>query len=182
MIEALVAAEIPVMGHLGLTPQSVHTMGGYKVQAKEAAAAEPWSTTPRHRRGGVLRRRPRGGAGRGGAPVTEEVDVPTIGIGAGPGCDGQVLVFHDLLGLGGPPPKFVRSYADLARSPWRRSRPGPPTSAAGRSPRTPRPTTAARGAGGPDPPGYHGCRLGRPGATEPCSAGGPGAVPGSRGR
>jgi len=115
MIEALLGAEIPVMGHLGLTPQSVHAMGGYKVQAKQAAAAA------------VLLEDAKALAAVGcfaivleGVPdvvaarVTEEIDVPTIGIGAGPACDGQVLVFHDVLGLSaGTPPKFVRRYADL---------------------------------------------------------------------
>ncbi len=115
MVEALVAAEIPVMGHLGLTPQSVHAMGGYKVQAKDDLGAE------------MLRQDAKALAAAGvfaivlegvpdvvAAQVTAEVDVPTIGIGAGAACDGQVLVFHDLLGLGErTPPKFVRQYADL---------------------------------------------------------------------
>jgi 3-methyl-2-oxobutanoate hydroxymethyltransferase len=116
MIEAIVAAEIPVMGHLGLTPQSVHAMGGYKVQAKEAAAVEALLLDAKAIAaagcfGIVLEGIPDVVAAR----VTAEVDVPTIGIGAGVGCDGQVLVFHDLLGLGvDPVPKFVRRYADLA--------------------------------------------------------------------
>ncbi len=116
MIEALVATEIPVMGHLGLTPQSVHTMGGYKVQARQAAAAdalvdEAKAITAAGVFAIVLEGVPDVVADR----VTAEVDVPTIGIGAGAGCDGQVLVFHDVLGLGeGPVPKFVRRYADLA--------------------------------------------------------------------
>ncbi|HEY5026197.1 MAG TPA: 3-methyl-2-oxobutanoate hydroxymethyltransferase [Acidimicrobiales bacterium] len=116
MIEALVATEIPVMGHLGLTPQSVHTMGGYKVQGKEAAAAdalvdEAKAITAAGCFAIVLEGMPDVVANR----ITAEVDVPTIGIGAGAGCDGQVLVFHDLLGLGvGKVPKFVRRYADLA--------------------------------------------------------------------
>ncbi len=116
MIEALLAAEIPVMGHLGLTPQSVHAMGGYKVQAKHTAAAEALLNDAKALSAAgcfaiVLEGVPDVVAGR----VTEEVAVPTIGIGAGPGCDGQVLVFHDLLGLGeGKTPKFVRRYADLA--------------------------------------------------------------------
>jgi len=115
MVEALVAAEIPVMGHLGLTPQSIHAMGGYKVQAKDDLGAE------------TLRYDAKALAAAGcfaivlegvpdvvAAQVTDEVDVPTIGIGAGAACDGQVLVFHDLLGLGERrPPKFVRRYADL---------------------------------------------------------------------
>ena len=116
MVEALVGTEIPVMGHLGLTPQSVHAMGGYKVQAKQAAAAAALVEDARALAAAgcfalVLEGVPDVVAGR----VTDEVDIPTIGIGAGGGCDGQVLVFHDLLGLGaGPVPKFVRQYADLA--------------------------------------------------------------------
>ncbi len=116
MIEAIVATEIPVMGHLGLTPQSVNAMGGYKVQAKEAAAAEALVDDAKAIAAAgcfaiVLEGVPDVVADR----VTAEVDVPTIGIGAGAGCDGQVLVFHDLLGLGvGSVPKFVRRYADLA--------------------------------------------------------------------
>jgi len=116
MIEALVAAEIPVMGHLGLTPQSVHAMGGYKVQARQAEAAEALLVDAKAIVAAgcfavVLEGIPDVVAAR----VTTEVDVPTIGIGAGAGCDGQVLVFHDLLGLReGPAPKFVRRYADLS--------------------------------------------------------------------
>jgi 3-methyl-2-oxobutanoate hydroxymethyltransferase len=116
VVEALVNAEIPVMGHLGLTPQSVHAFGGYRVQARDTAAAETLMNDAKALSAAgcfalVLEAVPDVVAGR----VTEGVDVPTIGIGAGPGCDGQVLVFHDLLGLGArPTPKFVRRYADLA--------------------------------------------------------------------
>jgi 3-methyl-2-oxobutanoate hydroxymethyltransferase len=116
VVEAIVAAEIPVMGHLGLTPQSVLAMGGYKVQAKEQAAIEALLVDAKSLAAAgcfavVLEGVPDVVAGR----VTDELDIPTIGIGAGAGCDGQVLVFHDLLGLGhGKPPKFVRRYADLA--------------------------------------------------------------------
>jgi 3-methyl-2-oxobutanoate hydroxymethyltransferase len=115
MVEALVAAEIPVMGHLGLTPQSVHAMGGYKVQAKEVTAAEALFHDAKSLAAAgcfavVLEGVPDVVAAR----VTAELDVPTIGIGAGVACDGQVLVFHDLLGLSaGTPPKFVRRYAEL---------------------------------------------------------------------
>src|SRR3984957_10049805 len=116
MIEAIVATEIPVMGHLGLTPQSVHTMGGYKVQAKEAAAADALVDDAKAIvAAGCFAMVLEGVPDVVAARVTAEVDVPTIGIGAGAGCDGQVLVFHDLLGLGaGKVPKFVRRYADLA--------------------------------------------------------------------
>jgi len=116
MIEALVATEIPVMGHLGLTPQSVHAMGGFKVQAKEAAAVESLVDEAKAIvAAGVFAIVLEGVPDVGGTRLTAEVDVPVIGIGAGAGCDGQVLVFHDLLGLGvGKVPKFVRRYADLA--------------------------------------------------------------------
>jgi 3-methyl-2-oxobutanoate hydroxymethyltransferase len=116
MIEALISAEIPVMGHLGLTPQSVHAMGGYKVQAKEAGAAEALVLEAKAlEAAGVFALVLEGVPDVVAARVTAEVDVPTIGIGAGAACDGQVLVFHDLLGLRqGDPPKFVRQYADLA--------------------------------------------------------------------
>ena len=116
MIEALVSAEIPVMGHLGLTPQSVHAMGGFKVQAKEAAAVESLVDEAKAIvAAGVFAIVLEGVPDVVGSRLTAEVDVPVIGIGAGAGCDGQVLVFHDLLGLGvGKVPKFVRRYADLA--------------------------------------------------------------------
>jgi 3-methyl-2-oxobutanoate hydroxymethyltransferase len=115
VVEALLNAEIPVMGHLGLTPQSVHAMGGYRVQARSTTAAEALMNDAKALAAAgcfamVLEGVPDVVATR----VTDEVDVPTIGIGAGAGCDGQVLVFHDLLGLGqGSPAKFVRQYADL---------------------------------------------------------------------
>jgi 3-methyl-2-oxobutanoate hydroxymethyltransferase len=115
MIGAILDAEIPVMGHLGLTPQSVHMLGGFKVQAKEFDAARALlDDAVALAEAGcfsiVLECVPDAVA----TMVTEAVPVPTIGIGAGPNCDGQVLVFHDLLGLnGGRAPKFVRRYADL---------------------------------------------------------------------
>jgi 3-methyl-2-oxobutanoate hydroxymethyltransferase len=114
-IEALVAAEIPVMGHLGLTPQSVHAMGGYRVQAKEAEAADALLQDAKALAvAGCFAIVLEGVPDVVAARVTETVDVPTIGIGAGDWCDGQVLVFHDLLGLrDGTAPKFVRRYADL---------------------------------------------------------------------
>ena len=115
MIEALVGAEIPVMGHLGLTPQSVHAMGGYRVQAQQAAAADALVDDAKAIvAAGVFAIVLEGVPDVVGARVTAEVDVPTVGIGAGPHTDGQVLVFHDVLGLGeGTPPRFVRRYADL---------------------------------------------------------------------
>ncbi|HVT42545.1 MAG TPA: 3-methyl-2-oxobutanoate hydroxymethyltransferase [Acidimicrobiales bacterium] len=117
VVEAIIKAEIPVMGHLGLTPQSVLAMGGFRVQGKSADAAGALldaakALTAAGCFGFVIE----GVPDVVGAKVTESIDVPTIGIGAGPACDGQVLVFHDLLGLGrGTPPKFVRQYADVGR-------------------------------------------------------------------
>lgn len=117
MIEAVLDAEIPVMGHLGLTPQSINAMGGYRVQGKQAQAAYELISDARAIADAgvfsiVLEAVPDVLANM----VTEEVEVPTIGIGAGAECDGQVLVFHDVLGLGGGDylPKFVRQYANLA--------------------------------------------------------------------
>lgn len=115
VIEAIVDAEMPVMGHLGLTPQSLHAMGGFKVQGrkhdaalelvrdgKALAAAGCFSIVLEGIPDGVARM------------VTEAVDVPTIGIGAGGDCDGQVLVYHDVLGLEDRmAPKFVRRYGEL---------------------------------------------------------------------
>jgi len=115
VVEALVAAEIPVMGHLGLTPQSVHTMGGYRVQARDQAAADSLVADAQAlERAGCFAVVVEGVPDVVGAAVTAELDIPVIGIGAGPDCDGQVLVFHDLLGFGvARPAKFVRRYADL---------------------------------------------------------------------
>lgn len=110
----LVDAEIPVMGHLGLTPQAVNRMGGYRVQAKsEKAIARLHVEAQKLADAGcfslVLEGIPREVA----ATLTAELPIPTIGIGAGPDCDGQILVWHDLLGLGvHAPAKFVRQYAN----------------------------------------------------------------------
>ena len=115
LVKRLVDAEIPVVGHIGLTPQSLHAMGGYKVQGKTLKAVEQLmhDAIALERCGAccvVLEGIPREVA----ALITQEIQLPTIGIGAGPDCDGQVLVFHDLLGLTfAPPAKFVRRYADL---------------------------------------------------------------------
>jgi 3-methyl-2-oxobutanoate hydroxymethyltransferase len=115
LIERLVEAEVPVVGHIGLTPQSLHAMGGYKVQGKTLAAVEQLmrDAIAVERAGAcciVLEGIPREVA----AMITREIEIPTIGIGAGPDCDGQVLVYHDLLGLTfAPPAKFVRRYADV---------------------------------------------------------------------
>ena len=116
VIRALLDAQIPVMGHLGLTPQSIHSMGGLRVQARDEASAKTLVEDARLLEAGgcfaiVLEGVPRTLA----KTVTETVEIPTIGIGAGPDCDGQVLVLHDLLGLNSRPlAKFVRRYADLA--------------------------------------------------------------------
>ena len=115
VIEAIIDAEIPVMGHLGLTPQSFHAMGGFKVQGKDLDAAKALADDAAALADAgcfaiVLE----------GIPdvvaqlITESIPVPTIGIGAGVHCDGQVLVLHDVLGLDDRmQPKFVRRYASL---------------------------------------------------------------------
>jgi 3-methyl-2-oxobutanoate hydroxymethyltransferase len=114
IVEALVRAGVPVLGHVGLTPQTASALGGYKLQGKDEVAAK------RIMEGAVALER----AGCWGvvlelvpAPlaklVTERVGIPTIGIGAGADCDGQVLVLHDMLGLGDFVPSFVKQYANL---------------------------------------------------------------------
>ncbi|MDQ3147485.1 MAG: 3-methyl-2-oxobutanoate hydroxymethyltransferase [Actinomycetota bacterium] len=115
MVEALAAAEIPVMGHLGLTPQSVHVMGGFKVQARQRDAANALvDDACRLVEAGVFALVLEGVPDAVARMVTGAVEVPTIGIGAGRDCDGQVLVLHDLLGLEDRVlPKFVRRYASL---------------------------------------------------------------------
>jgi len=115
MIEAVLNAEIPVMGHLGLTPQSVHAMGGYTVQGREVAAARDLLQDAKALdAAGIFALVLEGVPDVLARLVTERVTVPTIGIGAGGDCDGQVLVFHDALGLhDGHYPKFVRRYAGL---------------------------------------------------------------------
>lgn len=116
LVEHLVAAEIPVIGHIGLTPQSIHRTGGYKVQGKTAAACARLRTEARQLEEAgavalVLEGIPRELA----AEITAELSIPTIGIGAGVDCDGQILVFHDLVNLTfSPAPRFVRRYADAA--------------------------------------------------------------------
>ena len=114
MIRKVVEAEVPVMGHIGLMPQSVHMMGGYKVQGKTLDAAEQlMKDATALESAGVFAMVLEGIPREVAAMITAEVSVPTIGIGAGPDCDGQVLVYHDLLGLSfTPPAKFVRTYAN----------------------------------------------------------------------
>ncbi len=118
LIRRMVNAEIPVMGHIGLTPQSIHRMGGYTVQGRTLeSATELLSDAQALEDAGVfalvLEAIPRELA----AMVTRRLRIPTIGIGAGPDCDGQVLVFHDLAGLTfQQPAKFVRAYAGLRQT------------------------------------------------------------------
>ena len=115
LIARMTEAEIPVMGHVGLTPQSVNVMGGYRVQGKTPGSAEQLLRDARAVEAAgafaiVLEGIPRELA----AEITRTVRIPTIGIGAGPDCDGQVLVLHDLLGLTfQEPPKFARQYASV---------------------------------------------------------------------
>ena len=112
---ALVERGIPVMGHVGLTPQSVHAMGGYRVQGKsEEDARRLLDQAHALEKSGIFSLVLEGIPAPLAAQITESMSVPTIGIGAGPHCDGQVLVITDLLGLGvGSYPKFVKPYADL---------------------------------------------------------------------
>lgn len=114
MVEALVDAEIPVMGHLGLTPQSLHAMGGFKVQAKQSEAALALVADAKAlQHAGCFAIVLEGVPDAVARMVTAALDIPTIGIGAGPYCDGQVLVYHDVLGIEDrTAPKFVRRYAD----------------------------------------------------------------------
>ena len=117
-VEAILDAEIPVMGHIGLTPQSVNALGGFKLQGKAADDArrlvdEALALEQAGCFSLVLEMVPSELA----AIITERLSIPTIGIGAGPHCDGQVLVFHDLLGLyDGHTPRFVRQYAHVGET------------------------------------------------------------------
>jgi 3-methyl-2-oxobutanoate hydroxymethyltransferase len=115
MVHALVDAEMPVMGHLGLTPQSIRAMGGFKVQAKaHQAALDLIADAKALAHAGCFAVVLEGVPTEVAAMVTDAVDIPTIGIGAGPDCDGQVLVAHDLLGIEDRiSPKFVRRYGSM---------------------------------------------------------------------
>ena len=115
MIERICDAEIPVMGHIGLTPQSMHAMGGFKVQGRKAEAARRLVQAAKSlSHAGCYAIVLEGVPVQVAEMVTEAVEIPTVGIGAGPHCDGQVLVYHDLLGFEKRlAPKFVRRYADL---------------------------------------------------------------------
>ena len=114
-IKAIIASGIPVMGHVGLLPQSVHQMGGYKVQGKEDTSAERiMSDAIMLDDAGVFAVVVEGIPAGLATKITAAISVPAIGIGAGIDCDGQVLVMHDLLGLTPQPvPKFVRQFAAL---------------------------------------------------------------------
>jgi len=114
-VARIVGAGIPVMGHIGLLPQSVHAMGGYRVQGRTASEARRILEDARAlAEAGAYALVLEGVPAELAARVTADLDVPTIGIGAGPGCDGQVLVGYDLLGLNlGHRPKFVRAFAEL---------------------------------------------------------------------
>jgi len=115
---AIVAAGIPVMGHIGLTPQSTTMLGGYKAQGRTAAKARQLFADAQALQSAgcfaiVLEAVP----SRVSARISEALRIPTIGIGAGPACDGQVLVWHDLLGINeGPMPRFVKQYAHVAET------------------------------------------------------------------
>lgn len=116
-IKAIVDIDIPVMGHIGLTPQSIHRMGGYKIQGKregqaEALLADALAVEEAGAFAVVLEAIPALLAEK----ITRELNIPTIGIGAGPHCSGQVLVIHDLLGLSGRKLKFARRYASLDKT------------------------------------------------------------------
>ena len=113
LVHRLVEIGIPVMAHVGLTPQSVHAMGGYKVQGRGEAAHQVAEQAEQLEKAGafsvVLEAMPAELAGE----ITRSLQIPTIGIGAGPSCDAQVLVINDLLGLTEKPPKLAKKFADL---------------------------------------------------------------------
>ena len=115
LVHRLTLNGVPVMGHLGLTPQSVHTLGGYRVQGKEEAAAEKLIADAKVlEQAGAFALVLECVTAPIAARITESLRIPTIGIGSGNGCDGQVLVIYDLLGLtDGFTPKFVKQYAQL---------------------------------------------------------------------
>jgi len=114
-VSAIVRAGIPVMGHIGLTPQSVHQMGGYSVQGKHYSAARKIKEDAKAlQKAGAFSIVLEGIPGALAEEITKEIKIPTIGIGAGPHCDGQILVLHDLLGMNLDfRPKFVKQYANL---------------------------------------------------------------------
>lgn len=115
VITAILDAEVPVMGHVGLTPQSVHNMGGYRVQGRSASAGKLLvEDAIALAEAGCFAIVVEGVPVDVAREITASVPAPVVGIGAGAGCDGQVLVFHDIVGLSGPrAPRFVRQYAHL---------------------------------------------------------------------
>ena len=114
-IKALTNADIPVMGHIGLTPQSINRMGGYKIQGKDnKEAIEIKQDAYQLQEAGVFSIVLEGVYEGLAAEITQSIKVPTIGIGAGIKCDGQILVLNDMLGLGNTTPKFVKQYTNLA--------------------------------------------------------------------
>ena len=134
-IARIAAAEIPVMGHVGLTPQAVHRMGGFRVQGRtERERARVLADAEAVQEAGafavVLEGMPEDLA----AEITRRLEIPTLGIGAGAGCDGQVLVMHDMLGLGDWTPSFVKQYADLGAAASRAARAFAEEVAAGKFP------------------------------------------------
>jgi 3-methyl-2-oxobutanoate hydroxymethyltransferase len=165
-VRKIVAAGIPVMGHVGLLPQSVHAMGGFRVQGKSAEDAERLVRDARAlEEAGVYAIVLEGVPAELGRRITESVDVPTIGIGAGPHCDGQVLVSYDFLGMYQQMrPKFVKCFAELGDAIVRATEayvaevqhgtfPGPEHSFGGGEPSPGEPTGAKPIVDG-DPPGY----------------------------
>jgi 3-methyl-2-oxobutanoate hydroxymethyltransferase len=113
LVARLVEAGVPVMGHIGLTPQSVHQLGGYRVQGRGEAAQRILQDAKELEAAGVFSLVLEAIPSDLARSITESVAMPTIGIGAGPHCDGQVLVFHDIMGLSPRVPKFVKRYAEL---------------------------------------------------------------------
>jgi 3-methyl-2-oxobutanoate hydroxymethyltransferase len=118
VIKGILDADIPVMGHLGLTPQSLHQFGGYRIQGKDAAGAEKLLDEAKFLEdAGCFSMVLEGIPWQLAQEISEAVSIPTVGIGAGPECDGQVLVVNDLLGLGDDfSPRFVKRYADLGQT------------------------------------------------------------------
>jgi len=115
VIRAVSSIDIPVMAHIGLTPQSVHRMGGYKVQGRSDQAERIMNDAFAVQHAGAFAVVLEGIPASLAAEISAELTIPTIGIGAGPSCDGQVLVIHDILGLCEKySPKFVKRYADLS--------------------------------------------------------------------
>jgi 3-methyl-2-oxobutanoate hydroxymethyltransferase len=113
-VEELVAAGIPVMGHLGLTPQSVHAFGGFRVQGRGEAGEQLLHDAKALEAAGAFSVVLEGIPSELGTRITQALHIPTIGIGAGPGCDAQVLVWQDMAGLSPRSPKFAKRYADVA--------------------------------------------------------------------